>query len=131
MFPEGASSDGNRVMPFKTALFSVAQQEIDGQELVVQPVSIAYTRLDGMPIGRMLKPYFAWYGNMDMAPHMWTLFGLGICTVELIFHPPVTLSQYETRKGLADHCYDVVSIGVSDANAGRQPVVASIAVQGQ
>ncbi len=120
MFPEGTSSDGNRVLPFKSALFSVAQQNLDGKELVVQPVSIAYTRLDGMPIGRMLKPYFAWYGDMEMAPHMWILFGLGICRVEVIFHAPVTLSQYETRKGLADHCYEVVSVGVSDANSGRR-----------
>jgi len=125
MFPEGASSDGNRVLPFKSALFSVAQQDLHGQELVVQPVSIAYTRLDGMPIGRMLKPYFAWYGDMEMAPHMWVLFGLGICRVELIFHAQVTLSQYETRKGLADHCFDVVSNGVSDANSGRRPVPAT------
>jgi lyso-ornithine lipid O-acyltransferase len=121
LFPEGTSSDGNRVLPFKSALFSVAQEDIDGQELVVQPVSIAYTRLDGMPVGRTLKPHFAWYGDMDMAPHMWTLFGLGICTVEVMFHAPVTLSQFGSRKGLADHCYEVVSGGVSSANAGRRP----------
>ena len=126
MFPEGTSSDGNRVLPFKSALFSVAQQELDGQELVVQPVSIAYTRLDGMPIGRMLKPYFAWYGDMEMAPHMWILFGLGICRVEVIFHAPVTLRQYQTRKGLADHCHAVVSEGVSAANSGRRPIPATV-----
>ena len=32
--------------------------------IAVQPVSIAYTRLDGMPLGRLLRPFFAWYGRL-------------------------------------------------------------------
>src|ERR1044071_8436357 len=57
LFPEGTSGDGNRVLPFKSALFSVAD-DIPGRAaagaVTVQPVSIAYTRLDGIPLGRVL-----------------------------------------------------------------------------
>src|SRR5258708_19334902 len=67
LFPEGTSGDGNRVLPFKSALFSVADRTEPGS-LIVQPVSIAYTRLDGMPIGRVLRPLFAWYSGMAMSP---------------------------------------------------------------
>src|SRR5438094_6465579 len=49
LFPEGTSGDGNRILPFKSALFSVADHAATGP-VAVQPVSIAYTRLDGMPI---------------------------------------------------------------------------------
>lgn len=119
LFPEGTSSDGNAVLPFKSALFSVAQVEPNGKPLVVQPVSIAYTRLDGMPVGRALRPYFAWYGDMTLAPHFWEIAGLGHATVDVVFHEPVTIEQYETRKGLAEHCFAVVARGVSTANAGR------------
>lgn len=119
LFPEGTSSDGNAVLPFKSALFSVAQIEPNGQPLLVQPVSIAYTRLDGMPVGRALRPYFAWYGDMTLAPHFWEVAGLGHATVDVVFHPPVTIRDYETRKGLAEHCFKVVADGVSVANAGR------------
>ena len=119
LFPEGTSSDGNAVLPFKSALFSVAQVEPHGHPLLVQPVSLAYTRLDGMPVGRALRPYFAWYGDMTLAPHFWEVAGLGHTTVDVVFHPPVTISAYQSRKALADHCHAVVARGVSAANAGR------------
>jgi 1-acyl-sn-glycerol-3-phosphate acyltransferase len=119
LFPEGTSSDGNAVLPFKSALFSVAQVEPHGQPLLVQPVSLAYTLLDGMPVGRALRPYFAWYGEMMLAPHFWKLAGLGRATVDVVFHPPVSIQDYGSRKALAGHCQAVVARGVSAANAGR------------
>ena len=119
LFPEGTSSDGNAVLPFKSALFSVAQVKPNGRPLRVQPVSVAYTRLDGMPVGRALRPYFAWYGDMTLAPHFWQVAGLGPATVDVVFHEPVTIDRYGSRKQLADHCYEVVAAGVSAANAGR------------
>ena len=119
LFPEGTSADGIRVLPFKSALFSVAQHRFEnGVTFKVQPVSIAYTRLDGMPTGRALKPYFAWYGDMELASHMWELAGLGLVTVEVVFHPAVAMSAFDSRKALAAHCHEAVSAGVADANAG-------------
>jgi 1-acyl-sn-glycerol-3-phosphate acyltransferase len=118
LFPEGTSSDGNRVLPFKSALFGVAEQA-DGEPLLVQPVSVAYTRLDGMPMGRGFRPYCAWYGDMGMVDHMLELIGLGVITVEVIFHPPVRLEQFGSRKALAEHCQRVVAGGLSAAIAGR------------
>jgi 1-acyl-sn-glycerol-3-phosphate acyltransferase len=127
LFPEGTSNDGNRVLPFKSALLSVAETVIgkDG-DLPVQPVSIAYTRLDGMPIGHSSRAYYAWYGDMELAPHLWTVLGLGMTTIEVDFHPPVSLAAFGSRKALADHCHDVISRMVVVANAGRRPVEAPI-----
>jgi 1-acyl-sn-glycerol-3-phosphate acyltransferase len=120
LFPEGTSNDGNHVLPFKSALFSVAETvRPDGRPLAVQPVSVAYTRLDGLPIGRGWRPFVAWYGGMELVSHVWTVLGLGRLTVEVDCHPPVTLEQFGSRKALADHCHDVVSHAVVMANAGR------------
>jgi len=66
LFPEGTSGDGNRILPFKTALFGAAAQRGRIEPVVVQPVSLAYTRLDGIPIGRAYRPFVAWYGAMDL-----------------------------------------------------------------
>jgi 1-acyl-sn-glycerol-3-phosphate acyltransferase len=87
----------------------------------VQPVSIAYTRLDGMPIGHVLRPFFAWYGDMDLAPHMWNLVGLGRVTVLVEFHPVVTLAELGSRKALAEHCQRAVAAGVAAALSGHRP----------
>jgi 1-acyl-sn-glycerol-3-phosphate acyltransferase len=119
LFPEGTSGDGNRVLPFKSALFSVADHPEVGP-LAVQPVSIAYTRLDGMPIGRALRPLFAWYGSMAMAPHLWTVLGLGTVEIVVEFHPPTTLAECGSRKMLARYCYDRVAAGVAVALSGRR-----------
>src|SRR5205823_4355820 len=115
---EGTSGDGNRVLPFKSALFSVAAAATD--QVIVQPVSIAYTRLDGMPIGRRLRPLFAWYGSMAMAPHLWTLLGLGAVEIVVEFHPPTTLAECGSRKLLAGYCYERVAAGMANALSGRR-----------
>ena len=119
LFPEGTSNDGNGILPFRSALFSVAERRIEGEPLVVQPVSLAYTRLDGMPMGRSFRPFFAWYGDMELPSHLWHMLGLGVVTAEVIIHEPVTIDRFGTRKALAEACWRVVSEGVATLLTGR------------
>jgi 1-acyl-sn-glycerol-3-phosphate acyltransferase len=131
LFPEGTSGDGSRLLPFKSALFSVADLANDpatdpaadpraGGPLTVQPVSIAYTRLDGIPLGRTLRPFFAWYGSMSLAPHLWRMLGLGRLEVVVEFHPPTTLAACGSRKSLARYCEQRVAEGLAAALSGRR-----------
>jgi len=119
LFPEGTSSDGNRLLPFKSALFSVADHAATGP-VTVQPVSISYTRLDGIPLGRGLRPFFAWYGSMSMGPHLWRMLGLGTVEVVVEFHPPTTLAECGSRKALARYCEERVLEGLAGALSGRR-----------
>ena len=119
LFPEGTSSDGSRVLPFKTALFAVASQRIDDQPLTVQPISLTPVTLDSIPLGRLLRPLYAWYGDMDLGPHLWQVAKLGGFTVVVEFHPPVTVDDTGSRKALADVCWQAVQGGVARAVAGR------------
>lgn len=119
LFPEGTSDDGNKVLPFKSALFAVAQTPPGAPQLLVQPFSIAYTALAGLPLGREWRPLFSWYGDMDMSPHAWRVCTFSRVRVELSFHEPVTFGQYGSRKALAQHCYEAVRDGVAKANSGR------------
>ena len=124
LFAEGTSSDGNRVLPFRSSLFATAEIEVNGGPVKVQPVSIAYTRLDGIPMGRHLRPFFAWYGDMEMFSHLWGIVGVGRSTVVLEFHKPVSIREFPDRKALAAYCQAVVAAGVSSAISGRpQPVI--------
>ncbi len=119
LFPEGTSGDGNRTLPFKSALFSVAATAAS-DPVTVQPVSIAYTKLDGMPIGRRFRPLFAWYGSMALAPHLWTVLGLGTIEIVVEFHPPTTLAECGSRKTLARYCEEHVASGLATALSGRR-----------
>lgn len=123
LFAEGTSSDGNRVLPFRTALFGVAGFEFDEhgetRRLPVQPLSLAYTRLHGLPLGRQYRPRFAWYGDMDMVRHLWGVLCSGPIDVKLVLHPPVTLDEFGDRKALARHCEARVRAGVLSALLGR------------
>jgi 1-acyl-sn-glycerol-3-phosphate acyltransferase len=125
LFPEGTSADGNFILPFKSALFSVVYKR--DQPVTVQPVSLIYTRLDGLPISRLLRPFFAWYGDMDLAPHLWRLLGLGRIEAVVEFHPPVALADFTSRKQLAEYCQRRIEAGVNRQRTGRgdAPVVAS------
>lgn len=119
LFPEGTSSDGNRVLSFKSTLFSAADAVVDGDEVRIQPITIAYTRHRGLPMERRMRPYFAWYGDMTLVGHLWTCLGLGGAGVDVIFHQPARLSQFTSRKALAQHCNALVARGLSDALSGR------------
>ena len=121
LFPEGTSGDGNRPLPFKTALFGAAGKK--AESVVVQPVSLAYTRLDGIPMGRSLRPFFSWYGEVGLVPHLWSMIGLGTVEVVVQFHPPALLADCGSRKALAGYCYARIAGGMAGALHGRpQPM---------
>lgn len=126
LFPEGTSSDGNRVLPFKSALMSVAQLSIVNSDadreddLLVQPVSVAYMRLCGLPMGRRFRPFFAWYGDMELFPHLWEAFTLGPIEINVEYHKPVTIREVGNRKALAAYCEDRCRAGLIAALTGRR-----------
>ncbi len=125
LFPEGTSSDGNRVLPFRSALMSAAEVPVSDllggavRAIKVQPVSIAYTRLHGLPMGRQYRPFFAWYGDMEIAPHIWEVMKLGPCDVTIHVHEAVTVGQIGNRKALAQYCEAKVKRGMLAAILGR------------
>ncbi|HYC03448.1 MAG TPA: lysophospholipid acyltransferase family protein [Azospirillaceae bacterium] len=119
LFPEGTSSDGNRTLPFKSALFSAAAIRVGEGAVTVQPVSVTCTHLDGIPVGHSLRALYAWYGDMELPPHLWQMVKAGRLRVAVEFHEPVDLDRFGSRKALADHCWRTVAGGVSRAVSGR------------
>jgi 1-acyl-sn-glycerol-3-phosphate acyltransferase len=105
LFAEGTSSDGNRVLPFMTSLFSAAKPSKaaaeEAPDAVVQTLSIVYTRLHGIPLGRAERPMVGWYGDMEMLSHAWKLLKAGPLDVRIRVGPPVPLGDFADRKALA------------------------------
>jgi len=107
LFAEGTSSDGNRVLPFKTSLFAAAKPPVRAvetavpAETVVQTISLVYSDLHGLPLGRADRHLVGWYGDMDMGPHAWELLKAGPLDVRIRVGPPVPLASFPDRKALA------------------------------
>lgn len=119
LFPEGTSSDGNRVLRFNSTFFGVGEGGCGGSAVCVQPIAVVYTRLRGLPLGRGGRPSRAWYGDMNMAPHLWSLFKSGPTEVEIAFLPCTTFDTFGSRKELAKHCEQRVAYAVSDIIRGK------------
>jgi 1-acyl-sn-glycerol-3-phosphate acyltransferase len=105
LFAEGTSSDGNRVLPFMTSLFAAAKPSarasLEAPDAVVQSLSLVYTRLHGIPLGRADRPLVGWYGDMEMRSHAWRLLKAGPLDVRIRVGPPVPLASFADRKELA------------------------------
>lgn len=115
LFPESSTGNGLHMLPFRSSLFSLAEEPVGGQALTVQPAAIAYTRIRRLPMDSVAWPHIAWYGDMDLAPHLWALLKLGSIHAELVFLPPVSLEQYGDRKQLALHCRQAIGEALEQA----------------
>jgi lyso-ornithine lipid O-acyltransferase len=106
LFPEGTNSDGTGVLPFKSSLFAVVAA-VPG--VLIQPVTIAYTHINGLPVTRADLPDVAWVGETELAPHALGFIGLGRVRADIVFHAAIDPADWPDRKALARHCHSVIS----------------------
>lgn len=121
LFAEGTSSDGNRVLPFRSALFGAvmpAQGPPASSKVAVQTLSLAYTHVHGLPVGRAERPLIGWYGDMEMAGHAWTLLRSGPLDVGIRIGPPITLATFPDRKALTRYTESEVRAGLLELLRG-------------
>lgn len=106
LFAEGTSNDGNGVLPFRSALLGAATSAMansnSGHETVwIQPVAIRYARIHGLPVGRADRPKLAWYGDMDLIPHLGGVLMMRAVDVEIVWGEPVAFTRTANRKAIA------------------------------
>ncbi len=108
VFAEGTSSDGNRVLPFRTALIGAAREALGAEvsqgpvgRVWLQSLSIAYTGVLGLPLGRQQRAHIAWYGAMPLWPHLRRLVARGKIDVTLTWGAAVPYEKDSDRKAIA------------------------------
>jgi 1-acyl-sn-glycerol-3-phosphate acyltransferase len=122
LFAEGTSSDGNKALPFRSALVGAAQRAIEGGGAAsVQPVAIAYRKMLGLPLGRQHRPLVAWYGGASLLPHLKRVLSEGGIDVSVVFGPARTLSATDNRKAATQEAGELVRRLVAAVNGGRDP----------
>ncbi|KAA2212412.1 lysophospholipid acyltransferase family protein [Teichococcus oryzae] len=120
LFPEGTSNDGTRVLPFRSAFLGLADAAA-----AVQPVSVAYDGLGGLPARRCDRPLFAWYGDMEIGSHFWQLARLPGGSVTVLLHEPVAPGAFANRKDLTSAVERTVVHGAAALRQHRPATPAS------
>ena len=109
MFPEGTSTDGLRVLDFKSSLFSALFADGQGTDIRAQPVTVRYfpNLQGGLPAS-----FYGWWGDMGFESHIWDVVTRSrMGRVEVIFHAPVAADAFTDRKSMSDHCQRAVALG--------------------
>lgn len=112
LFPEGTSSTGEVVLPFKSSLFSLAQPK-DLPAIAIQPFIIELIDVDGKPLTPQSRDYYAWYGDMEFEPHIWTFLQTSGATVRLTFLDVIVPTAEQNRKELCKITYEQISSGLN------------------
>jgi 1-acyl-sn-glycerol-3-phosphate acyltransferase len=127
LFGEGTSSDGNRVLPFRTALIGAAHTALSAADVghvSVQPLSLAYVGRQGMPLGREERRQLAWYGGIDLWPHLMDVLRCGAIDVILTWGEPVAYDADTDRKQIAGAMENTVRRNAAAARRGKVRVPA-------
>jgi 1-acyl-sn-glycerol-3-phosphate acyltransferase len=109
IFPEGTSSNGESILPFKSSLF----QMFLNKNIIIQPFTISIMEVEGKtPVTTAMRDHYAWHGDMDLIPHLWAFVKSKGAVVKITFQNPITIHSFKDRKTLCDACYSSVVKGL-------------------
>jgi lyso-ornithine lipid O-acyltransferase len=115
LFPEGTSTNGERMLPFQTAPLAAPLRSRSG----IVPVTLAYRSIEEQPVTVANRDLVYWYGDMEFMPHFWRLMSLRSIEALITIRPTIECLHYQNnssgRKKLAEDCYDRV-LGRAPAN---------------
>ena len=115
LFPEGTSSQGTSVLPFKSSLFELFMDEKFNKTLQIQPLTITVQRFNDAPMETLDDmDGYAWHGEMTMVPHLWALAKSYGANVRIRFFTPHTASEFSDRKEFAQTCHNDVQFGLEE-----------------
>ena len=118
VFPEGTSTDGNEVLPFKSSLFAMFENQIGKKvknPVIIQPISIAYMYEGKKKLSDDERHNYAWYiKEQSLGEHLFNVLKHTPFTMEVIVHDPIDISNFKDRKELAKYCYEVVDKGFKE-----------------
>jgi len=129
LFAEGTSSDGNRVLPFRSALLGVVEEassHAGAGNVVIQPMSISYIGLHGIPMGRQHRPLVAWYGDLDFLPHIKAFIEHGAVDAVVSYGEAVSADVEADRKAMTKRLESSVRGLLASALRGRPLAVQNV-----
>jgi 1-acyl-sn-glycerol-3-phosphate acyltransferase len=94
LFPEGTSTNGERILPFKKTLMTAAA----GTGIPIKPFVINYRSVNGEPMSHKWRDFVCWYGDIKFYQSLWRLLTVRSITAELEYLPEVVIHTEEQRR---------------------------------
>ncbi len=101
IFPEGTTSCGESVLPFKSTFFDAAVRARSN----VLPVCINYEKINAQVMASEWKEHLFYYGRMEFTPHFLKLLELKTIEVCLKVGSPIYAGNRISRKELSQLSY--------------------------
>lgn len=120
LFPEGTTTRGVQVAPFKSTLFSVAEMIVRSEKNVtIQPITLSYTHVNNLAVLRSQRIRIGWIGDEGFWAHFKYALARRKTRVTVDFHSPITCDETMNRKKLALECEQVVREGLAVSHRDR------------
>lgn len=120
LFPEGTTYTGIHVLPFKSSLLESVEDKTFLSHLKIQPVSLTYTHLSGLPLGRNGRVHYAWFGRLSLLPHVWSIASSGPLCIKIECHSVLNAKDFLCRKKVASFCFSEIQKGISNTFGAPQ-----------
>lgn len=102
LFAEGTTGDGIRLLPFRSSLVGAARAALQAEagrgRVRLQPLAVAYPRRNGLPVTLSERAEIAWYGDMELAPHLAAFVQGGPIDVHVVWGAPIAFEAVTDRK---------------------------------
>jgi 1-acyl-sn-glycerol-3-phosphate acyltransferase len=105
LYPEGTSTNGEKVLPFKKSLITAAA----GTGVSILPVVINYRQVNGEPMSHKWRDYVFWYGDQTFVPALLRIFSVQSVNVDLEFCEEIDVHNEEERRQVAAQLYQVIA----------------------
>lgn len=114
LFPEGTTSSGEQVAPFKSSLFSLfLNRTEEAPAWTLQPFTLTIQSVDGQPLSAGgERDGYAFHGNMKAGEHLQRFLRMSGAVIRVVFHPPMAIPPGQDRKTLAAEVHAVVASGL-------------------
>jgi 1-acyl-sn-glycerol-3-phosphate acyltransferase len=111
VFPEGKTSNGESLLPFKKTIFSCPVKA----GTAILPITIRYAFINGEPFTEQNRDRVCWYGGMTFLDHIWNVLKLRKFEVIVAIRPPVFESAaedwLEQARNLSVKIHDIIEKG--------------------
>ena len=114
IFPEGTSSDGNQVLPFKSSLFNIFEKNLNS-EIYIQTATIIYKKKNGIMLNKKQRKKITWHSNMKFIPNVFYILKKFNIEVELILNKEFLPNKELNRKKIALFCWKKINYNLTNS----------------